>query len=281
MIGGVVPVKALAASKTRLLGGERAAIEALSLAMMLDVLDALDISYKVMGGPGHCCGVLHFNAGDAEGAGRVALHTIDRFRAAGAPKVLTWCPSCQKEFGDVTLPAYRNAGGDEPFDMGMFVIYLAERLDALKPLLTERVEKRVGLHEHPGIPGVTEAAIKLLKAIPGLEFVDLEQPRIGGQCSDYARLPELRGDAHEQALESGLKTIAVMAGGLTGIYPPENEPLARRVMAQGVNYGFVSIQDSKTQRCDTLLWIERQLRMDKKRLLARSWHRYLPQINIA
>lgn len=39
--------------------------------------------------------------------------------------------------------------------------------------------------------------------------------------------------AHEQALDSGLKTIAVMAGGLTGIYPPENEPLARRVMTQG------------------------------------------------
>lgn len=39
--------------------------------------------------------------------------------------------------------------------------------------------------------------------------------------------------AHEQALESGLKTIAVMAGGLTRIYPPENEPLARRVMDQG------------------------------------------------
>ena len=36
-----MPVKALAASKTRLLGGERSAIEALSLAMMLDVLDAL------------------------------------------------------------------------------------------------------------------------------------------------------------------------------------------------------------------------------------------------
>jgi 2-phospho-L-lactate guanylyltransferase len=41
VIGAVVPVKALAASKTRLAGGERKEIEALSLAMMLDVLDAL------------------------------------------------------------------------------------------------------------------------------------------------------------------------------------------------------------------------------------------------
>lgn len=39
--------------------------------------------------------------------------------------------------------------------------------------------------------------------------------------------------AHEQALECGLKTIAVMAGGLTRIYPPENEPLAARIMGHG------------------------------------------------
>lgn len=41
MIGAVVPVKALAASKTRLAGGDRDAIEALSLAMMADVVEAL------------------------------------------------------------------------------------------------------------------------------------------------------------------------------------------------------------------------------------------------
>jgi DNA processing protein len=32
--------------------------------------------------------------------------------------------------------------------------------------------------------------------------------------------------AHETALECGLKTIAVLAGGLQHIYPPENKTLA-------------------------------------------------------
>ena len=41
MIAAVVPVKALAGSKTRLAGGDRRAIEQLSLAMMGDVVDAL------------------------------------------------------------------------------------------------------------------------------------------------------------------------------------------------------------------------------------------------
>lgn len=39
--------------------------------------------------------------------------------------------------------------------------------------------------------------------------------------------------AHEQALESGLHTIAVLAGGLTRIYPPENAELAERITGQG------------------------------------------------
>ena len=39
--------------------------------------------------------------------------------------------------------------------------------------------------------------------------------------------------AHQQALTSGLRTIAVLAGGLTGIYPPENRDLADRIIEQG------------------------------------------------
>jgi DNA processing protein len=40
--------------------------------------------------------------------------------------------------------------------------------------------------------------------------------------------------AHEQALASGLRTVAVMAGGLTDVYPPENRDLAARIAAQGM-----------------------------------------------
>ena len=39
--------------------------------------------------------------------------------------------------------------------------------------------------------------------------------------------------AHEAALEAGLRTIAVLAGGLQHIYPPENQNLADRICQQG------------------------------------------------
>ena len=39
--------------------------------------------------------------------------------------------------------------------------------------------------------------------------------------------------AHAQALECGLFTVAVLGGGLTGIYPPENLELAERIQERG------------------------------------------------
>ena len=35
----------------------------------------------------------------------------------------------------------------------------------------------------PASHGITEAARTILQAIPGLDFVDLEQPRIGWMCN--------------------------------------------------------------------------------------------------
>jgi len=39
--------------------------------------------------------------------------------------------------------------------------------------------------------------------------------------------------AHETALEFGLKTISVLAGGLQHIYPPENKNLAEEILKNG------------------------------------------------
>ena len=39
--------------------------------------------------------------------------------------------------------------------------------------------------------------------------------------------------AHETALECGLKTIAVLAGGLQHLYPPENKTLAAEILKNG------------------------------------------------
>lgn len=178
--------------------------------LCLDILDALDVSYHVMGGPGNCCGVLQFRAGDLDASGRIGYRTTDRFAATGAGKVLSWCPTCQVQIGENVLPG--RADATLPYELQAFVVFLASQLERLRPLMRHRVEKRVGLHEHPGVAGVTEAAISILRAIPGIDFVDLEQPRVGWMCNTLQPLPEYKREVHrgvlEAAAQAGVTTLA-------------------------------------------------------------------------
>jgi heterodisulfide reductase subunit D len=174
--------------------------------LALDIMDAMGIRYHVMGGPSACCGVLQFGAGDLTTSGRVAHRTIDRL-AAAAPRALSWCPTCQIQLTEIVAPAAK-----ADLVMTPFVRFLAERMGTLRPLLKHRVEKRVGLHEHPGNPGVPEAAKTILQAIPGLDFVDLEQPRVGYMCNKLTPLPAFKQDVHrsqlQAAADAGVTTLA-------------------------------------------------------------------------
>ncbi|MGH8648536.1 MAG: heterodisulfide reductase-related iron-sulfur binding cluster, partial [Burkholderiales bacterium] len=160
--------------------------------LALDILDALGVSYRVMGGPGDCCGVLQFRTGDLDASGRIAYRTTDRFAATGAAKVLAWCPTCTIQIGENVLPGRKGDGGAPAYSLEAFVVYLAGQLERLRPLLRHRVEKRVGLHEHPGIAGVCESAIRILRAIPGLEYVELAQPQVGYMCNTLQPLPAFK-----------------------------------------------------------------------------------------
>ena len=48
--------------------------------LALDVMDALGVDYRVMGGPSHCCGIGQMRAGDAATAGHVAATTAEKDR---------------------------------------------------------------------------------------------------------------------------------------------------------------------------------------------------------
>lgn len=179
--------------------------------LALDILDALGVSYRVMGGPGDCCGVLQFRTGDLDASGRIAYRTTDRFASTGAGKVLAWCPTCAIQVGENVLPGRAAA----PYDLEAFVVYLAGQLGRLRPLMTRRVEKRVALHEHPGLAGVCEAAVRILKSIPGLEYVELEQARVGYMCNTLQPLPEFKREVHRGLLEAA---AAARVDALAGVY---------------------------------------------------------------
>jgi Fe-S oxidoreductase len=169
--------------------------------LALDIMDALGISYAVMGGPSHCCGVLQLRTGDTEMAGRMGTSSIDKM-SNSKQGVLSWCPSCYVQFSETTLPALEKQRGSKPFEMTPFLRYLRGRLDELKPLLRERVELRVALHRHSGVAGIVEAVIDMLQAVPGVEIVDLHQPSVGLQNASMAALPDYNRELQRAELDA-------------------------------------------------------------------------------
>jgi Fe-S oxidoreductase len=182
--------------------------------LALDIMDALGISYQVMGGPSHCCGVMQLRPGDAEMSGRMGASTAEKLSHAKSGQVISWCPSCYVQFTETTLPALERQHGARPFEMTPFMRFLEARLDRLIPLLRQPVEMRVALHRHPGVAGVMEAATNILQAIPGTTLVDLNQPAVGLQSVSVGVLPkfkrELQFNELQAASEAGIDALVTV-----------------------------------------------------------------------
>jgi hypothetical protein len=65
------------------------------------------------------------------------------------------------------------------------------------------------------VPGVCESAIKILQAIPGLEYVELEQPQAGYMCNTLQPLPAFKRELHRSLLEAA---AAAKVDALAGVY---------------------------------------------------------------
>jgi heterodisulfide reductase subunit D len=182
--------------------------------LALDIMDALGITYQVMGGPSHCCGVMQLRPGDVEMSGRLGANTMEKLSHSKSGQVISWCPSCYVQFTETTLPTVERQRGARPFEMTPFMRFLDCLLGQLTPHLHRRVEMRVALHRHPGISGVVEAAIEILQAIPGVELVDLKQPAVGLQSFSLAVLPafkrELQLNELQAARDAGVDALVTI-----------------------------------------------------------------------
>jgi heterodisulfide reductase subunit D len=170
--------------------------------LALDIMDALGVTYQVMGGPSHCCGVLQLRSGDIEMSGRMGSNSIEKLSHSKSGQVISWCPSCFVQFTETTLPTLERQRGSRPFEMMPFMRFLASRLAQLTPHLQQRVDMRVALHQHPGVAGVMEAATEMLRAIPGVELVDLKQPAVGLQSVSLGVLPAFKRELQRSELQA-------------------------------------------------------------------------------
>jgi heterodisulfide reductase subunit D len=164
----------------------------------LDILDRLNIDYDVMGSPSHCCGAYQTQAGDLASGTGMAMSTIGKMAKTQVSEVISWCPSCQLQFGGNHLPTYAAMHGGMPFDFIPFYRFLERHIDALKPHLNHAVDRKVALDERAFDPRVNVAVKRLLNLVPGLELVDLDVEHVGMMRNMIPR-PSAKKSTREEA----------------------------------------------------------------------------------
>ena len=126
-----------------------------------------------------CCGALNLHSGEGAGARRMARRNVDAFLAAGVEQVVVasaGCGSAMKEYGHLLKDDADYS--EKAKRLGEMTVDITEFLASLT---LERPRGRVDLRVTYQDPchlahaqGISDAPRRLLEAIPGLEFVDME-----------------------------------------------------------------------------------------------------------
>jgi Fe-S oxidoreductase len=142
------------------------------------IFDRLGLDYVAVGGPTYCCGIVHHQQGHTVAAGGMNRHTIELLKRFEPDEVVMWCPSCIYFYDEVQQAAL-------PFPVRHAADFLASALPRLR--FSRRLERRVALHYHGSSePRRREglAGRRLLEAVPGLEYVEVEpDARFGRSCT--------------------------------------------------------------------------------------------------
>tara|TARA_A100000164_G_C21774155_1_gene707714 strand:- start:330 stop:890 length:561 start_codon:yes stop_codon:yes gene_type:complete len=97
----------------------------------------------------------------------------------------------------------------------MFPVFLAENLDKLKPLLVNKVNKRVAIHEYAGELGVMHSVRTLLRLVPGLEVIDLGHKSVGYTGTALAEMKDYQKETIAKTLQ---KAEEMEVDILVGVY---------------------------------------------------------------
>ena len=162
-----------------------------------------------------CCGALNLHSGDLELGRRLARRNIDLFLAAGVDAIVTssaGCGSSMKEYPDLLQDDPEYAASAQQFsqltqDITEFLVSLP--LDPPQAHLDRTVTYQDPCHLAHA-QRITQEPRAILKAIPGLRLVEMEQPDMCCGSAGFYSLtqPDLAGKILASKLDNVLATGA-------------------------------------------------------------------------
>jgi Fe-S oxidoreductase len=143
------------------------------------VLQALGVDFAILGSEEKCAGECARLAGETGLFDTLAEANLKLFGKYAFSRIVT---SGAHAF-DALTRQYRLLGFDVPVEHT--TPFFASRLDALKPLLSRKLDRTVTYHDSCVLGrhnGMYEEPRNLLKAIPGVKLVEMAHNRIGALC---------------------------------------------------------------------------------------------------
>jgi len=176
----------------------------------INILEALDIDYGVLGKEEKCCGSVLLRMGDPEYK-RLFSENIEQFNDLGIDTLISSCSGCFK-----TIMQDYPKVGKLNFEVLHTVEYLARLLKSGELKFPHPVNKTVTYHDpcHLGrATGGFDAPRMIMEAIPGLKLVEMPRNREYSRCCGAggglkAGFPEIQGRMAQRRIEEAEDTGA-------------------------------------------------------------------------
>jgi heterodisulfide reductase subunit D len=139
------------------------------------ILGAVRADFTILGGEEWCCGFPLIGAGLPEKVEELKTHNLERVRDLGAKKVVFSCPSCYRTW-------------KEHYGMDLEMLHTSQYIRELVrtgAVRFKRTAMTVAYHDPCDLgrnAGVFDEPREVLKAIPGLTLVELENNRMKSVC---------------------------------------------------------------------------------------------------
>ncbi|TGE31504.1 (Fe-S)-binding protein [Desulfosporosinus sp. Sb-LF] len=148
----------------------------------MKILQSMGEEIAVLGEDEWCCGSVLLRTGQRRQIKEIVEHNVKALKNTGAEIVVASCTGCFKTISGDYPPIY---GSELPFKMMHISLYLAQQIESGKLKFTKSINEKVTYHDpcHLGLhAGEYEAPRAILKAIPGLELIEMDNIREESRC---------------------------------------------------------------------------------------------------
>jgi len=202
------------------------------------VMDRAGLDFAILGGREWCCGFPLLGAGQPEKMGRLIEHNLDKVAELKARRAVFSCPSC--------LHTWKNLYRTD-LELLHWSQVVAELIDSGR-LKLKRLEMKVTYHDPCDLgrnSGIYEAPRQVIRAIPGLEFVEMTPNRALSLCCGGGGNVEMV-DPELSAAVARLKIDQIQATGAEAVVSACQQCLrtiATQVRRQGLDLQVLDLAD--------------------------------------